>query len=209
MYSVGLLGSKTEIPVRMASDPRKRGRARALVSWTLLLLSLAGFLTVTVWLNTHVRGEQQFAFLAQSFLHGDLAFQETPGPSWSDTSPNNGQYYWCLGPLPAVVLMPFELVAGTFGAFFYQGYVQPLFVFMVLATVYRIARSTGYGVEDAAYLAFGFGFATAFLGVALLALGWYFSQVITCLLVFAAIAEMITRRRPWVLRSEEHTSELP
>ena len=182
----------------MASDPQKRGRARALVSSTLLALSLAGFLTVTVWLNTHVRGEEQFAFLGQSFLHGDLGFQQMPG-SWADTSPNHGQYYWPLGPFPAVVLMPFELVAGAFGAFFYQGYLQPLFVFTVLFIVYRIARVTGYGVEDAAYLALGFGFATAFLGVAVWPWAWYFSQVITCLLVFAAIAEMITRRRPWVL----------
>jgi hypothetical protein len=172
---------------------------RALVSSTLLLLSLAGFLTFTVWLNTHVSVEQQFAFLAQSFLHGDLAFREMPGQTWDDTSPYDGQHYWPLGPLPAVALMPFELVAGTFGAFFYQGYVQPLFVFTVLIIVYRIARVTGYGPEDAAYLAFGFGFATAFLGVGMWPWSWYFAQVITCMLVFAAIAEMITRCRPWVL----------
>jgi hypothetical protein len=54
-------------------------------------------------------------------------------------------------------------------------------------------------VEDAAYLAFGLGFATPFLGVGMLPWSWYFSQVITCMLVFAAIAEMVTRRRPWVL----------
>jgi hypothetical protein len=29
--------------------------------------------------------------------------------------------------------------------------------------------------------------------------GWHFSRVITCMLVLAAITEMITRRRPWML----------
>ena len=183
----------------MTSDPRKKGKGRALVSSTVILLALAGFLTVTVWLNIWVVSEQQFGLLAQSFLHGELAFRTMPGLSWGDTSPHNGHYYWPLGPFPAVVLVPFELVAAKFHTFFYQGYLQPLFVLAVLVIVYRIARVTGYGVEDAAYLGFGFGFATAFLGVAMWPWSWFFSQVITCLLVFAAIAEMITRRRPWVL----------
>jgi len=169
------------------------------MSVAVLLLALLGFLAFTGWLNTRVRTEQQFAYLAKSFLHGELGFEEMPGWGFGDTSPNNGQYYWPLGPFPAVVLMPFELAAGMFGGLFYQGYLQPLLVLAVLAIVYRIARLTGYCKEDAAYLAFGFGFATVFFGVAVWPWSWYFSQVITSLLLFAAIAEMITRRRPWVL----------
>lgn len=95
--------------------------------------------------------------------------------------------------------MPFELAAGAFGAFFYQGYLQPFLVVGIVVLIYRVARTSGYGAEDAAYLSFGFTFATAFLGVAVCPWGWYFSQVITCLLLFAAVLEMVTRRRPWVL----------
>jgi hypothetical protein len=173
----------------------------AWVGWSVLLLTLVGFLGVTVFLNLKERNEQQFAFLARSFLHGDLAFQEVPGSSWADTSPYNERHYWPLGPLPAIVLMPFQFVASALGAFFYQGYLQPLLVFAVLLIVYRIARVTGYRAEDSAYLAFGFTFATAFLGVGMWPWSWYFSQVITCVLVFATIAETIGRRRPWMLGS--------
>lgn len=198
-YSMARIRRGKAIPVNTASDRGSIERLRALISPALLLSSLVGFLAFTVWLNAHERAEQHFVFLARSFLHGDLAFREMPGPTFADTSLFNGQYYWPLGPFPAVLLMPFEFVAGAFGAFFYQGYVQPLLVLTVLLIVYHVAQVTGYGAEDAAYLAFGFTFSTAFLGVAVCPWSWYFSQVITCLLVFAAIAEMITKQRPWVL----------
>src|SRR5580700_3478290 len=81
-------------------------RMRVRVGWVVLLLTLTGFLSVTLILNLRVHTEQQFAFLARSFLHGDLAFQQDPGESWADTSPHDGHYYWPLGPLPAVILMP-------------------------------------------------------------------------------------------------------
>jgi len=181
------------------SAEQEANRMRGWMGWALLLLMLAGFLGVTVYLNLRVRAEQQFAFLARSFLHGDLAFQEMPGDSWADTSPFGGRYYWPLGPFPAVLLMPFEFLASAFGVFFYQGYLQPLLDLAVLALVFHIARVTGYAIKDSLYLAFGFAFATAFLGVGIWPWSWYFSQVITCMLVFAAIAETIGRRRPWVL----------
>jgi len=185
------------LPVTSAVE--KQDGMRKWVGWALLLLTLVGFLGVAVFLNARIHSEQQFAFLARSFLHGDLGFEEAPGGSWADTSPYGGRYYWPLGPLPAVVLMPFEFLASAFGIFFYQGYLQPLLDLAVLAIVYRIARVTGYRAEDSAYLAFGFTFATAFLGVGIWPWSWYFSQVITCLLVFATIAETIGKRRPWIL----------
>src|SRR6266404_6135655 len=169
---------------RGTPNDRRRG-LRASVSGILLLLVLATFLGVTVWLNVIAHTEQQFALLARSFLHGTLAFSDPPGGTWADTALHDGRHYWPLGPLPAVVLMPFELAAAASGAFFYQGYLQPLLVVALLAIVFRIARRTGYDAEDAAYLAFGSAFATAFLGVAMWAWSWYFSQVLTCVLVFA------------------------
>ena len=168
-------------------------QSRALVCIGLVFLSLV------VVMNAMIRGEQQFAFLAQSFLHGDL---DLVGPALSnvaDMTPHQGRYYWPLGPLPAILLMPFEFATAAFGAFFYQGYLQPFLAFALVAVVYRIARRIGYCSGDAGHLAFGFAFATAFLGVCLWSWSWYFSQVLTCLLVFAAIAEMTGRQRPFVI----------
>ena len=176
-----------------------RPAIRLPASSMLLLLALVGFLGVTLRLNLSVHDDQQFMFLARSFLQGDLAFTDSAMTNFADTTPHNGSYFCPLGPLPAVLLMPFEFAASTLGAFFYQGYLQPFLVCALLAVVFRIARRTGYDTEDAGYLAFGFAFATAFLGVAMWPWSWYLSQVLTCLLVFLAIAEMTERRRPLVI----------
>lgn len=178
------------------SDKKHR---MSLISWTLLLLILFGFLGVTAYLNMVQHNEQQFSYLAQSFLNGNLAFQEIPGQSWADATPFEGQFYWPLGPLPAVLLMPFEFLTQSLGVFFYQGYLQFFLVSALLGVIYRIARCTGYHSENSLYLAFAFLFATAFLGVALWSWSWYFSHVITSLLLFLIILEMITRRRAWLL----------
>ncbi len=160
-----------------------------------LALAFASFLGVLCVWNVRLGSEQQFTHLARSFLHGQLAFLDSPG-SWADTTPHDGRYYWPLGPLPAVVLMPFVWLADGAGVVFRQGYLQPLLVLLVLGLVARIARRIGYSREDAGYLAFGFAFSTAFLGVGMWPWSWYFSQVVTSVLLFAAIDEMLGHRRP-------------
>ncbi|MGA3266137.1 MAG: hypothetical protein ABSE16_04865 [Verrucomicrobiota bacterium] len=163
-----------------------------------LLLAAGFFLFVTFREDFTVPNGQQFAFLAQSFLHGNLGFPERPG-AWADTSLYNGMHYWPLGPFPAVFLMPFEWIVAATGGFFRQGFIQPFLVLGLLALIYRLARRSAYDREDSAYLAFGFAFASAFLGVALWPWSWQFAQLLCCVLLFAAVAEMIGKRRPWLL----------
>ena len=169
------------------------------LSRVVLYLALLIFLGITVWLNLLVRTEDQFIDLARSFLHGSTAFLEAPDGSWADTTPYNDKFYWPLGPLPAVLLMPFQWLAGLAGIAIYQGYFQPLLVLALLALVYQVARRTGYNAVDGGYLAFGFTFATANLGVAMWPWSWQFSQAITCVLLFGAILETTGRRRPWLM----------
>ena len=178
---------------------RDEASLRMSTTWILILLALGFFLICTFWLNMTVHTEQQFSFLAQSFLHSKLGFLERPGNNWADASPHGGQCYWPLGPFPAVLLMPFTFVASGIGVFFYQGYVQPFLVCLLLAIIFRIARRVGYGREDGLYIAFGFTFATAVLGVGVWPWSWQFAQVVTCLLLFAAISEMAGKQRPWIV----------
>ena len=162
-------------------------------------LALFVFLAIALWLNLSVRTEQQFSLLAQSFLHGRLDFVGPPSGIWDDTTPYRDAHYWPLGPFPAVLLMPFQFVAGLSGKIFYQGYLQILLVVAVVFLGFRIARQIGYDREDAIYAAFGFTFASAFLGVALWPWSWYFSQVVTGVALFAAIFEMAGQRRAWLI----------
>lgn len=164
-----------------------------------LILALVAFLTITVRLNLTIRGAEHFSLLARSFLQGHVALTDSADSTWADTTAHEGKHYWPLGPFPAVLLMPFQFAAGLAGGFFYQGYLQIVLVGVLLALVFRVARRTGFDWEDAGYLAFGFAFSTAFLGVALWPWSWYFSQVVTCALIFAAIAEMAGKRRALVI----------
>jgi hypothetical protein len=172
---------------------------RSWLGWGALGAALIVFLAITVRLNLTTRGEEHFSLLAQSFLHGNLAFDGPPDGTWGDTTPYQGKHYWPLGPFPAVLLMPFQFLAGLAGIFFYQGYLQIVLVGALLALVFLTARRTGFDLEDSAYLAFGFTFSTTCLGVAIWPWSWYFSQTITCVLIFAAIAEMTGKRRPFLI----------
>src|ERR1051325_1371699 len=170
-------------------------RAAAIVIW----LATIGFVAIMVWLNLSVRTEQQFSLLAQSFLHGRLDFLEAPGGIWDDTTPHGDRHYWPLGPFPALLLMPFQFLSGVFGKTFYQGYLQIFLVIAVLMLSFRIARRIGYDATDSAYSAFGFSFATAFLGVSVWPWSWYFAQVVASVALFLAVLEMIGRRRPLII----------
>jgi hypothetical protein len=167
-------------------------------SRALVLLLAAGLLALTVLLNLAVESEQQFSHLARAFLSGQLHFLEMPG-TWADTVPSGDRNFWPLGPLPAVLLMPFVFVADLLGVFFFQGYLQPVLVLAVFLLAFRIAERIGYHREDALVAAFGFTFATAFLGVALWPWAWYFAQVISVCLLLLAIHEFTGRCRWWLL----------
>jgi hypothetical protein len=177
----------------------KKLEINVLVSRIVIALALIAFLTIAIWLNLAVRSEQQFSLLAQSFLHGRLDFLEPPDGGWDDTTPYGGRYYWPLGPAPAVLLMPFELVGSWLGKTFYQGYLQIGLVLAVLVVIFLTARRIGYDRTDATYAAFAFCFASSFLGVALWPWSWYFAQVITCVALFLAVLEMTGQRRPLII----------
>ena len=174
-------------------------QVNVLVSRIVIAVALIAFLGFAFWSNLTISGEQQFSMLAQSFLHGRLDFLEPPNEYWDDTTPHDGRYYWPLGPAPAVLLMPFELVGSWIGKTFYQRYLQIALVLVVLTVIFRIARRIGYDGTDAAYAAFAFCFASSFLGVALWPWSWYFAHVITCVALFMAVLEMAGKRRPWII----------
>jgi hypothetical protein len=179
------------MPAKVTSD--------VLVSRIVIGLALIAFVTIAFRLDLTPRAERQFSYLAQSFLHGRLDFLEPPDGMWDDTTPHDGRHYWPLGPMPGVLLMPFELIGSWLGKPFLQGFVQFGLVVAVLAVVFRVARRVGYDPTDAAYAAFAFCFGSAFLGVALWPWSWYFAHVVTCLALFMAVLEMTGKRRPVIV----------
>src|ERR1041385_4999770 len=157
----------------------------------LLFAVIVGF-NLTVW------DDQQFSYLAAAFLHGRTYLLVPPAPA-HDAVFFQGKYYWPLGPLPAVLLLPFELIVRGFGLFFYQSYLHIFLVFGVFCLFFKIATKTGYSKQDAHFLAFAFCFASAFVGVALYSGSWYFAQVVAVFLVALALLEYLGKKRLWII----------
>jgi len=153
---------------------------------------------IAVCINLTVSDDQQFSYLAEAFLQGQTHFLTPPGFG-HDAIFFLGKYYWPLGPLPAVLLLPFVLIFHSMGLFFFQSYLHVFLVFGVFYCFDKIAAKTGYSRQDAAFLAFAFSFASAFLGVAVYAGSWYFAQVIAVFLVAAALLEYVGKKRWWLI----------
>ncbi len=154
------------------------------------------FLTFTFFFDITTFGDQQFSYLANSFLQGKLYFTQMPY-SWGDSAPFGGHYYWPLGPFPAMLLLPFVYLSRYFPLFFNHGYIAFLFVVGVLGLCYRLARKTGFNRTDSAYLAFAFCFASVYMGIAFMPHAWYFSHSIVAFFLLASLVEYLGKRRYW------------
>lgn len=159
-----------------------------------LFFSLAFFGLALLSLGLRIKGEQQFSYLAESFLQGKLYFLESPG-TWLDTVYYQGHYFWPLGPFPSVALMPLVYLFGLFHRFFYQGYLQFILTSGVFYLCFKLARKHRYSRDDSLFLAYGFCFASVYQVVALVPWSWYFAQVIVVFFLFLSIYEYLGKRR--------------
>lgn len=139
--------------------------------------------------------EQHFTFLADSFLKGHLYFVQMPN-YWDDTSLYEGQHYWPLGPLPALLLLP--LVA-IFGTALQQGYLLFVINLTILYLLYRIASKLTENHTTAIWLGFGYLFSTCYLYIALRPWSWYFAQTVATLFLLLSLDEFFERRRCWLI----------
>lgn len=148
--------------------------------------------------NIYFTTEQQYVYLAQAFLHGQLHFSQLPG-TWDDVVFFQGRYYWHMGPFPAILLIPFILLFNSFSLFFYQGYLQFFLTLGIFLLCFVIARKSSYSCRDSLFLAFGFCFASVYQFIAVVSWVWYFAQAVCVFFLFLAISEYLTRRRYFLI----------
>lgn len=156
------------------------------------------FFIVTILLNLNLRNEQQFSYLAESFLEGKLYFLEKPG-SWYDSTMFDGKVYWPLGLSPVIILMPFVALFKAFGAMFYQGYLQLFLTVGIFIMCYKLALKYKYKRDDALWLGFAFCFASVYLFVAFVPWVWNFSHAVTVFFLFLSIIEWHGKKRYWII----------
>jgi hypothetical protein len=138
---------------------------------------------------------EQFVYLAKSFLDGHLYFTVFPG-RWDDTTYYLGHHYWPLGPLPAIILMPFVRI---FGLAMRQAYLLFLLNLLNLHLLCRIARRITGNSGSSWWLSFAYMFSTAYLFVALAPFSWYFAQVVATSCLLLALKEYLYGKRWWII----------
>lgn len=160
----------------------------------IITISTILFFTFIMGFNSYINSEQQFAYLANSFVQGKTYFLEKPF-YWSDASFFNERYYWPLGPFPAITLAPFVYIFNLLNLPFDQ---RPLNIALSLGVfylVYKIVHKNKYSLEDSKFLAFAFCFSSVFLGVTMIPWSWYFAQVVCTFLIFLAFWEYLNKKR--------------
>lgn len=133
--------------------------------------------------------------LSQNFIHGELGFSSYI----HDSAIFHGKYYWPLGPLPAILILPQVILGMMIGSDFPSA---TLHTFAVVATfffVWRLARTKNFSRHDACWLSIAFCGTSIFLGVAVFPISWYTAHVVTVALVMVAFLEFHQRKRWWLI----------
>jgi hypothetical protein len=144
--------------------------------------------------NLTVDGLQQYSRLAGAFLDGRLDLG--PGLERIDEpSHYRGRDYLPLGPAPAVLLVPFVAAARALETTFLQGWLGFPLAGAACGVAFLLARRLGFSREDAFLLAFAFGLASPFVGVAALPISNYFAHVVVSGCLLLALHEFFGRRR--------------
>lgn len=142
--------------------------------------------------NLLIFKNQHYVLLAKSFKEGSLAF--TNLESISNTSPFNNEYYWPLGPLPTLLILPFLYISGVF----YQSFISVPLSFLNFYLLYKLARHLGVEHKKSLLFSTFFIFGSIYTPLAALPASWYFSQVVACTFLILAIFEF-TKRKGYLL----------
>jgi hypothetical protein len=175
--------------------------SRQNVKWAERML-LAGCLSLcasaVVFGSLLAKNEQQYVRLAESFLIGKLHFTSISEPV-HDTALFGLRHYWPLGPLPAVLLMPFVSFFRLIGTELYQGYASLPLALASGWLCFRIGQKCGRSNEESTWLTLAFCGASSYLSIAVIPMSWPFAQVVAVSLIFLAIHEWLNHRRWWLL----------
>lgn len=157
------------------------------------------FFLIAIPFNITFNGEEQFAYLANSFLHLKTFFVSMPG-SWEDTTFINGHHYWPLGPFPALLITPFVYLANVLGFFFQQAYLNLILCLIIFYQSYLLSKNLQYKLYDSLYWAFAFCCVSPFMLILNVPFSWYFAQTVATSMILLFLHMTINlKSKPWIL----------
>lgn len=176
-----------------AADRRWRLAFAAEVSMIITVL-LAG--SLLVWpLIDKTTGNTHYVVLAHNLLRGNLTLDGMVG-QMPDVATYNGHMYLPLGPLPAVLLIPFLPLLDNGVRLVWVGHLLTLINVWLL---YKILKKIDVGSEQRKWCVLLFFGGTVYLGLAFEGSTWGLDQIATVTFLLAAMLEGVTGKRPLLM----------
>ncbi len=166
-----------------------------------IIAMIVGVSWLAIFLTRVPNSGNQYAWQAQAFWQGRVdvplsSILDQCGLCVEDFNIRDYRFYWIMGPLPAVALMPLVLVTSAAKA-------QIALQFILLAATawitWRTCRRFGLSAQSSRWATAALIFGSIFIGTAVYPNSWGLGHVMTVLLFMAAIHEYLGKRRPFVI----------
>lgn len=153
--------------------------------------------STTIILSTFPIQQKHYNYLARSFINGrlDLPISASDLNNWFDIAFFKNQYFVFFNPLPALFLVPFELI---FKDAVPQHAIGLSLGILDLFFIYKIAKIKLGNEENAIWLSFFFVFGSIFGFLTLINTTAYQVQIIAVSFLIFALYEFFSKRR-WLL----------
>lgn len=139
---------------------------------------------VSIFCNLGIAMDNTFSVLAKQVTHGNLNLPQKE----MDTVAYKNNYYWPLGPFPAILLIPFTLITSIFSDLLVpHAFINIPSVIGILILCYRISRYYKFDRKDSFWIALAMVFSTVFFLSAILPWSWNICHSITFLLGLIAL----------------------
>lgn len=147
---------------------------------SLFLLTTAFFINV----DPMTSNMQQYVVVAKSFMEGHLNI-----PQIFDASFYKGLYFWPLGPMPAVLMIPF-IVLGLPK----QEYLAFVLHIITFFSLYFLALKKGLNKIDSLWFTTAFFAASIYIAIGHYPSSWYLAQIVAASFSLLAVSLFITKK---------------
>jgi hypothetical protein len=158
--------------------------------------AVALFVLVVYWVSgpSVSTPHDQYIRLALAFLAGRLDLPERP--PWLEVARYDGRTYVIQPPFPALLAIPYVLLAGPHAS---QTAMSQVLGALNAAVVFLIVRRLTADLTTQLWLVGLFAFGTIYWYVASVGSVWYLAHVVAVLMLNLAILETLGRRRPLLI----------
>jgi len=141
-----------------------------------------------------IGGFNAFPELAQTFLHGHIAFINQL--NCVDIIKLNNLYYWHMPPFPALILIPFTFI---FKSLIPQNLASLAGNILLFFLIFIFTNKFVNAKKDSLWLTIMYFFASVYVASIFFNGPYYFGHIVTTILTFLSLLEFFGKKRYWLI----------